>query len=512
MAAPRFNLVDEPWIRCIDYGGARRTLSLCDTLLQAHELREISDRPPVTAALTRLLAALAHRVLEGPATPEAWGDAWDRGRFDPAAVIGYFGSWRPYFDLFDAELPFFQSRLDRAKLLPPAALDPALATGHNPTLFDHSTTAKAAPIPAAEAARLLVALQAFAAGGLVSGEAGGRTSAAAAPVSGSWVFIATGPTLFHTLLLNTPVYDPDAEKPFAPMGVDRPVWERKTVIEQCERPPAGWLDLLTYPSRRVWLLPDPSAPAWPAVTGVAITDGNRPGTGWEPRGRDIALAFKATKAKGWSPLRPFEGRDLWRDADVLFVGHSAEAAKPPVLEHVAAMLDRGLIDVDLPLGLDACALATDKAKYLFWRQQRLSARAGILRSDAAADLIAGALAAAHNVAAEMRAGVALLAGPQGGANLDSKARERLQLWMDHAMGEFWAPLAVGFAALLNDLADERSALSGWSACLVDAVARAWDSWESTVPHSPAGFRRIARATGHRGRAMAAAHAIGEIAP
>ena len=70
-----FNLIDEPWIPCIDLHGQRVEYGIRDTLLKAHELREICDDSPlVTVAIHRLLLAILYRAHEGP---KGFGD-WRR--------------------------------------------------------------------------------------------------------------------------------------------------------------------------------------------------------------------------------------------------------------------------------------------------------------------------------------------------------------------------------------------------------------------------------------------------
>lgn len=61
-----FNLIDEPWIPCIALDGQSIEYGIRDTLLKAHELREICDDSPlVTVALHRLLLAILYRIHSG---------------------------------------------------------------------------------------------------------------------------------------------------------------------------------------------------------------------------------------------------------------------------------------------------------------------------------------------------------------------------------------------------------------------------------------------------------------
>lgn len=83
-----FNLVDEPWIPCVTADGASIELGLLDTLTRAHELREMADPSPlVTVALHRLLLAIVHRLLDGPASYDAWCAVWNAGQFDSAQPV-----------------------------------------------------------------------------------------------------------------------------------------------------------------------------------------------------------------------------------------------------------------------------------------------------------------------------------------------------------------------------------------------------------------------------------------
>lgn len=168
-----FNLQVEDWIPCRMLSGKTRELNLVDVLCEAHEAREILHPSPlVTVALHRLLLAVLHRVF-GPSDWRAWLTLWKECRFDEARVKQYLKEWHKRFDLFDDEHPFYQtSFVTLGHATSTARLFHELASGNNKTLFDH-TLMKSPPVLAAgEAARLVVALQAYAVGGLVSTEEG----------------------------------------------------------------------------------------------------------------------------------------------------------------------------------------------------------------------------------------------------------------------------------------------------------------------------------------------------
>lgn len=105
-----FNLIEKPWIPCLTFDGERVELGLQDSLVQAHELREIyGDTPLETAALYRLLLVVLHRVF-GPRNSSDWIKMWRRRQqgFDSSALDAYLQHWHHRFDLFDQEHPFFQ--------------------------------------------------------------------------------------------------------------------------------------------------------------------------------------------------------------------------------------------------------------------------------------------------------------------------------------------------------------------------------------------------------------------
>lgn len=513
---PSFNLTEEPWLVCLDHEGAHRTCSLREALVEAHELAEIQGDPPVTAALLRLLIALVHRVLDGPKTIDAWAAAWQQGQLPAPGVDAYLNQWKHRFDLFSATEPFFQAILPSTKRKSPANLDPTAARGNNATLFDHSMDDDPTPIPADAAARKLVALQAFTAGGYQSGEDGGRKSGKAGMLASAWAYFVTGPTLFHTILLNTPLYDPEGERPFPAEGADVPVWERSAPHSAQTRAPAGWLDLLTYPARRIQLVAtDGPMNDVPTVSWVAVTDGDRTGDSWTPRGRDQNLAFRETP-QGWGKCTPSESRDLWRDADVLLRAQVDAFERPRIIEHVARLVNDHVISRELRLGLDAYALATDSAKvakFLFWRHQRLSLRSRLFAVGDDADAIADALAVAEVVAQHLARGVAELTGRPLSVGLDQKEldekeRERRK-WVARAMADFWGQLGIAFNRFIAELGETETGLAQWSEGMETAVRKVWQQSSASLLQSPEGFRREAAASHHYRAAMALSRSLRE---
>ena len=83
----------------------------------------------------------------------------------------YLNAWRHRFDLFDEQRPFYQSPSLPDKMLKSvSSLALEYASGNNPALFDHTLDNETLSLNAASAARRILAHQAFAPGGLVTGE------------------------------------------------------------------------------------------------------------------------------------------------------------------------------------------------------------------------------------------------------------------------------------------------------------------------------------------------------
>jgi len=116
--------------------GRATELSLADTVLRAHEIRELFDESPlVTVALHRLLLAILHRNF-GPANTGEWFWLWRRGRWDEEKLGDYFTRWHERFELLHPKRPFYQvPEIADAGRQPVSILFQELATGNNTTLL-----------------------------------------------------------------------------------------------------------------------------------------------------------------------------------------------------------------------------------------------------------------------------------------------------------------------------------------------------------------------------------------
>ena len=344
-----FDLVREPWIPCLRaVDGRSEELGLLAVLARAHELREISDPSPlVTITLHRLLLAILHRVLDGPRSPQAWWDLWNQGRFDHARFEAYFRRWSERFDLFHPEYPFYQTAgLPEEKSQVSAKLTPEVASpGNAVLLFDHTLDSALTP---SEAARALIAYHAFAVGGLVTylpGEEKHR-SAKAGPLAGSAVALVRGPTLFHTLLLNLHRYDPEDDVPCPADPDDAPCWEQNAPITPVDRPPRGYLDYLTWQSRRSRLIPTADADGQIVVRRAVILKGFQLPDDFEQPRVETMVAFVKNPAprKGEDPWKPIgfnTERAIWRDSLALMQSIAGRSQRPKMLSWLSDLVVEG---------------------------------------------------------------------------------------------------------------------------------------------------------------------------
>ncbi len=531
-----FNLIEEPWIPCIGLrDGQSHEYGLKDVLVGAGEVREIATSSPlVTVAIHRLLLAVLHRVF-GPSSADAWAGMWERGEWDAGRLDAYLREWRSRFNLFDDRYPFYQSRsLDFSYALPVSKLTHELASGNNATLFDHTFDGTGLALTPAEAARYLVSHQACAVGGLVSYEKGQDPkrfkSADAAPLARGAIAVVKGDDLFRTLMLNLVGYDPHQELPFPAQRGDRPAWESDAETQAQDRRPLGYLDLLTWQSRRIRLACDADG----VVRRVVIMKGFQFPDGHEVKGAETMMAFKANKKgrateAGWMSVGFREDRALWRDSLALLQTARDQRERPRTFEWLAGLVSGGILDRGSIVPAEFYGMSTDKAKVLLWRHERLAFPLACLEDTDRLAVIRMALKAAEQAGQVLRYSAfrlvtALLAphADRGKARQpDKKAlnREVSSLGIER---RYWPRLEAPFRVFLVSLAEDGenvgpgrggSPLSGWIDQVRRAAFAAFDETVASLDASGRTLKAIAVAeTGFRRRldmALTASNGISE---
>lgn len=481
-----FNLLDRPWIPCMFAGASiPEDVSLLDALARAGDITRIaSDSPLETVAIHRLLLAILHRnftVAESDGSD--WSGLWAAGQFDAAVIDSWAAAWRHRFDLFDAERPFFQTPgLPESTGTTIAKLGHEYSAGNNAVLFDHSWDSAEPSLSAAKAARLLIAHQMFAIGGLIGRLPGDPPSAEAAHLVKAAVVLNLGANLFETLLLNMVRVDGDTSLPFPFVPKDdAPAWEREPA-RPVARVPDGYLDLLTWQSRRILLFPNEDGDS---VSRMALMAGFRFPPGLLARQYETMAAYRlrANPLKGTDPWAPvgFEAeKALWRDSAALLSPDEARQ-RPANVAWLANLRGLGAIDPARIFNLGAFGLSSDRAKVFLWRTEELPLPLAYLESTDLVKALSRAVAAAEESARALRSGVRLLAaetlGPGGTADKDRVTALERSL---APLRSYWPALDLPFRQYMLRLPGEYPADYGvaadewWAGQVGDAARLAFE--------------------------------------
>ncbi|MGP3749874.1 type I-E CRISPR-associated protein Cse1/CasA [Streptomyces sp. IBSNAI001] len=357
--APSFSLVTKPWIPVLRTNGQQDELSLRQVFEQASELRRIvGDLPTQEFALVRLLLAIAHDALDGPAEIDDWVELWgDEQCFAP--VNAYLDAYADRFDLLDPATPFFQTAGLRTAKDEVFSLNRIVADVPNGEPFFSARMPTVDRLTFAEAARWVVHTHAFDTSGIKTGVEGDERAKGGKvyPLGVGWagnlggVFVER-PTLREILLLNLVAADTTGVRIDEQ---DTPAWRR----DPCgpggaERAPSGVRDLYTWQTRRLRLHFDDQG-----VHGVVLGYGDplnprnkhdrEPMTAWR---RSPAQEKKLREGLVYLPRDHDPERAAWRGiaslvADASASGQGADAPdylRPRILEWVARLVSEGHLE------------------------------------------------------------------------------------------------------------------------------------------------------------------------
>jgi len=361
-----FNLVSEPWVPAIDLQGHLAELNLESVLAQAHDLRCVAAPNPLeTASILRLLLAVLHRTHD-TSSPNAWAEIWNRGCFNVNVLASYWRTWSHRFDLFDPQHPFYQGYAGRDDLNPKQIIEiyPGISTAVH---FNHRVVDENFTLTAAESARGLLVSQTFGTGiGVIPSE---KISIKASTWNSGQVFLVEGDSLFETLMYNLLRYDDySPSSDIHKTETDRPNWEADDPYQPRSQP-LGYLDYLTWPSRRILLIPV-EADGKPAVGQFIDFIGVPPPTLLDP----FKFYIKKKKAKPdeepYFPIKLDLEKALWRNSGVILRMEHDQTHAPASLNWLRELKKHHSLR-NPRTRLAAYGMVADKTKVDLFREERV---------------------------------------------------------------------------------------------------------------------------------------------
>lgn len=490
----RFNLLDEPWLPVRLQDGRLCDLGLLELFERAGEIGALAETaPPSLIAQYRLLLAIVHRALSR--AQGRWTDAerarWYRQGLPAEAVRDYLEHWRERFWLFHPEQPFMQvaalaeAEETRDRHKPWSQISLASANGHAPVLFDHACDLAPCPIAPADALRTLLGFLQFTPGGLVKVL---RDADKAGALANTAAVMPLGASLVQGLCL--------ALHPPTPAGhEDLPSWEQAPPgVAQLRGEPrlaSGPNDRYSRLARAVLLLFDaPGRVQWIRfAAGIALAE--------DAQTPDPMASYRAG-SHGPVRLSFAEGRAFWRDLPALLPEDEGLASQPAAVLGWAANLQFLAGGGEQPVLV--AGLASDQAKLLRWRSERIVLPTALLASADCANALRRQLRRAEALFGDIRtlaAGMLAEIRPDSaGKETGARARTLFDAGPAPALYFATAERALGrLMALLGsgDSDDLARAEALWSQTLLAAAQAAWQAACDGLGRSPKALRAEARA-------------------
>ncbi len=518
-----FNLWTAPWIRVTRRDGAGAELGLGACLAEAHALAGLHDPSPLVAAGTHRLLTAMLQAIYAPQDLAEIATVLRAGQFDPVKLDGFAAQYADRFDLFHPTAPFLQTgdvpldgwkkpekgqKHDWADPKPIAALFVEVPAETNRSHFHHVTD-EGHKLCAACCARGLVTIAAFAS----SGGAGIRPSINGVPPI---YVLPAGSSLFESLTLSliTQGYQPPTADP---QRANLAAWSGQTTVGKGTQVSAvGYLESLTFPARRMRLYPQgvtTTCTHCGAATQVTVSSLLFEMGHWLSEGsalwEDPFAAFRKPKSKGKAadvgpkPIRPDEGKALWREYSGLLLTERDDQLRPRIVQQIAKLIDRRALHETQRVRFRCIGLRTDgKAKIFEWLDEALEAPSALLTDDDAAQYIDNALGRADEARFILESSFDSHFRPERDRGGRNEKLARFKTVRARMTADYWRRLAPLFRRFIVDLADgatrEVTALA-WAATLVREGKQAFATAADQVGERADALRaRVeAQATCHR---------------
>lgn len=508
---PSFNLIEEAWIPCVFLDGKREETSLWKTLVSAPDIQFISaEYPPMTASILMLLLAVLYRSQNIPSDLE-WQEIWMRGKFDLQSIENYLKRWRGRFDLFDDTHPFYQdTRIGlREKDVKNLAGKPPLpkavnglilhaASGSAATLFDHSTDEQEALFTPSQISQLLLMFQGFSLGGMTNASVPMDKYYSDSPQARGAVFFLQGKNLFETLMLNLIAQD---EWERGNPAMDLPSWEREDAFETERKKPEGILDLLTWQSRRIRLIPCEEN-GQIRVKDMMICPGSGVLEEYENPFYSINYREDSKGELTKRIVRFTENRALWRDSAVLLEQSSQRQKRVKALDWAEKLISDQILQIPIQLnGFGQCT-EPGKKKAFFYLEEKITYPAVYLQDTESSALLTRCLDMTNAAQGQLFGALSVLAERflasesdlSEGRKPDQGAKDALR---KHLFSEqlFWDELEIHFYALINEIPLQKDeAVWHWAETLKRIARDALEDAISALGTSPQAMKAGAQAS------------------
>lgn len=507
--AESFNLLEQPWLSCIDERNKLVHLNLVEAIASAHHLKELrSDLPIITGSLYLFLIAYVLGIFK-PKTDEAWETLWDQSKFSIEEIQNYNQHWEDRFDLFDPDHPFYQDprfgrrekdikNLKNGKSPEPKGISGLLlhlSSGNNATLFDHSLDDLPKAYSAAETAQLLIMLQAYSLGGMSSASIAKDRYYKDSPFGRGILFLNKGQNLFETIMLNiSPENFNTSSSPD-----DRPSWELDDVFEKEPYSPMGILDLLTWQSRRILLLPELEDDAIVVRSLLSA-----PGHGILDTYVNPLFHNRVTtdgKKQVIKPLRFQEGRSLWRDSTAILDVKSENTESPISIKWSAHLEGYGIIKKQY-VQLDLYGMCTQpgQKKAYFYAHESFTAPVAYLRDQDLLLMLKEGLELAESVRSNLYIATRELARfivvpMHDQENVRVPGRDDTDPLLQHwnAEYQYWSSLEPAFYEFLMQLPEGEQAYDDWEKAIRQSAWGALNYAGDQVGTDPSGLKARAKA-------------------
>ena len=485
-----FNLLDEPWLPVRLADGRIRDMSLLELFRRSDEIIALAETaPPSLVAQYRLLLAILHRALMR-VYPQGWKDKdrahWWRECLPIEAVAAYLEHWRERFWLFHPEHPFMQvaalsSCTETQTLYPPSTI--SLAQFYGTEMFNQEVYRDDSWSPK-DVIKVMLGYFQFVPGGFFPGKKF-KESEKAGALANTAAVIPIGENLMQTLLLCLHPWQAHE---------DLPAWERAALTTSDLRAgpvlASGPNDRYTRQSRAVLLRRESDGQVrWlHFAAGFALEEGSAP---------DPMASFREG-SNGPVRLDFSEARALWRDLPAL-VPNPSGASRPAAVLSYAVALQKSLDPFDSVYQLLVAGLASDRARLLRWRAERIALPLALLEDAGKAAFLRGLVQKAEALSADLLtlATCMLAETMPESEHKDTRNRARSLLETGPFAASYFAQAERHLPNVLRQLGQGQSAeaTQDWSKVLCDSAQVAWQQLVQGMGGSARALRADAKYVG-----------------